>query len=157
MRRTPHNISLFMMVSYLIVAPPLPMIAPTMSEATRSLKGKSTDLPRPPRGRGPCEWASWSRCWRWWSWSCCFVKYKCGEYPARMMALEHVKCKSNIVLTFNFSKFGPNYCHKIKVAFLVFKRTKHQTCWRKWTNGLTRFQEQILSHILNELWPPRWD
>ena len=55
-RRTPHNISLFMMVSYLIVAPPLPMIAPTMSEATRSLKGKSTDLPRPPRGRGPCEW-----------------------------------------------------------------------------------------------------
>lgn len=47
--------------SYLIVAPPLPMIAPTISEATRSLKGKSTDLPRPPRGRGPCEWWSWSR------------------------------------------------------------------------------------------------
>ena len=56
--------------SYLIVAPPLPMIAPTMSEATRSLKGKSTDRPRPPRGRGPCT--SWSGWWLLfgarWSW-----------------------------------------------------------------------------------------
>ena len=39
----------------------------------------------------------------------CFVKYenKCGHSPARMMALEDAKCKSNIFLTFNFSKFGP--------------------------------------------------
>ena len=44
----------------------------------------------------------------------CFVKYvnKCGiQYPARMMALEQVKCKSNILLTFILSKFGPNYCN----------------------------------------------
>ena len=73
---------------------------------------------------------------------CCFVKHKRGQYPARMMALEHVKCKSNIVLTFNFSKLDQITAIKLRLHFWFSKEqsTRH-----------VEESEHILSHILNEL------
>ena len=55
------------------------------------------------------------------------MKYKCGEYPARMMALEHVKRKSNIVLTFNFSKLDQITAINLRLHFWFSKEqsTRH--------------------------------
>ena len=86
------------------------MMAPTMSEATRSLRGKSTDRPRPPRGRGPCcgRWSSgWGR----------FV----GRFVFRPLSLPAINKDDGVkaLISYREQRFWLARCFSVKSYFLV--------------------------------------